>query len=126
MAPTLQQILDVKLLPGLRLGGSDCQYAIVDATARAILRAWAKQPWCDIHRLALADQLADLGLSDASQFVLSYRSLCSRRNGDHLPRRARQRMLRQWRGYLETLFGDYENTLPEAPADTGAPTQAER
>ena len=91
-----------------------------DPTARALLVAWAKKPWDRAARFALADRLEELGLPQVALVARTHKGASVGDEARRLPRRARQRILRQWKSALEGLFGPLEpNTLPcEVPADT--------
>lgn len=42
-----------------------------DAIASSIIEAWKRQPWCDVHRLALADRAEEMGHS-AAELIRNY------------------------------------------------------
>lgn len=105
---------------GCGLGGPRVWPASGDATVRALVAAWATKPWIDGIRMALADRLEEVGAPRAAGIVRSFSDPTNRLTWDALPRRDRQRTLRQWRWLLRDAFGDFDQkTLPcEVPADT--------
>lgn len=102
------------MLPGLR---------VVDPIAVGLLRNWARHPWLAAVRLELVDRFEEMGLlrlAEQTRTLGLGTGSPVAADGCRQPRRARQRLLREWRSILHEHYGDFESDpLPcEAPADT--------
>lgn len=92
-----------------------------DPIAANLLRQWAKRPWDDVLRFALADRIEELGLSSPvdlrslqgdHMLCVWHRHISSIRHGRlsgsiRVSRRWTCKMIAQWKSLLEEHFPDF-------------------